>query len=125
MLGFLGTLDDTVLVDIAATSQQAKSPSLVGLVIDLRALRDEKAVHIIREEASRQQVIVDLQRALGAGIMTQAQAAKTRERSNWVETHSFGRLGRVVLAVLKNLQHHGAGSLSNLQRNALRVLIKG
>ena len=88
------------------------------------SLQDEKAVYIIPGEASRQQVIVDLSRAVGAGIMTEAQATKTRGRSNWVGTNSFGRLGLRGLAVHKHLQYHGAGSLSNLQRNALRFSSK-
>ena len=50
--------------------------------------------------------------------------SKTRGRSNWVGTKSFGRLGRPGLEVLKHLQYHRAGSLSNLQRNALRFSSK-
>ena len=87
-------------------------------VIDLGSFK--KAVYIIPREASRQKVMVDLQRALDSEIMTQAQAAQTRGRSDWVGTNSFERLGRLGLAVFKHLQYHVAGSLSNFQRNALR-----
>ena len=50
--------------------------------------------------------------------MTPDQATKTRGRSSRVGTSSFGRLGRLGLAVLKQLQFHETDSLSNIQRNA-------
>ena len=77
-------------------------------------------VNIIPREASRQLAIVDLQGALDAGFVDQAQAAKSRGRSDWVGATSFGRLGRLGLAVLKHLQYHGTESLLNIQRSALR-----
>ena len=62
--------------------------AFLGPVIDLGSLQDETAVYIILREASRQQVIVD------PNVHSQAQAAKTRGRSSWVGTSSFGCLGR-------------------------------
>ena len=77
--------DDNVLVDVAATSQQAKQMfqrtfSAFGtppkestsfpMQNHLSFLGPVNEVYIILSEASRQQVIVHLQRALDAGIMT-------------------------------------------------------
>ena len=51
--------------------------------------------------------------ALGLGLVInrvvdklEVQAAKTRGKSTWAGTNSFGKLGRLGLAVLKYLQYH-------------------
>ena len=97
-LGLLAAeyFDEVFLMDVATISQHAKlmlqqnfqplvlSPKNLNPFPMQGTLQNERAVFIIPREVSLQQVIVDLSRALGAGIMSEAQAAKTRGRSNWV-----------------------------------------
>ena len=72
------------------------------------------------EDSSRRQVALDIAQALAHGSMTTAQTAKTRGRSTWVGTNSFGKLGRLGLSVLKFLQYHKQRQLTPAQRRSLR-----
>ena len=69
----------------------------LGAVLDLSEVAAEGLVTIIPKEATRRQVVSDIQQALETGRMTPGQAAKLRGRSQWVGTLSFGRLGRLGL----------------------------
>ena len=72
------------------------------------------------KDGSRRQVALDISDALAANHMSTAQAAKTLGRSTWVGTNSFGKLGRLGLAVLKHLQYHRQRMLTEPQRRSLR-----
>ena len=93
----------------------------LGAVIDLGEVATEGTVTIIPKESSRRQVVSDIQLALETGRMSTGQAAKLRGRSQWVGTLSFGRLGRLGLAVLKAIQYgHTSPELSEEEKAALR-----
>ena len=76
-------------------------------------------VGIAPKDSSRRQVVQDIQGALSANTMSTAQAAKTRGRSGWVGSNSFGKLGRLGLSVLKFLQYNKQRHLTTTQRHAL------
>ena len=92
----------------------------LGAVIDLGEVATEGTVTIIPKESSRRQVVADIQLAIDTGRMSPGQAAKLRGRSQWVGTLSFGRLGRLGLAVLKAIQYgHTSPRLSTEEQMAL------
>ena len=64
-------------------------------------------------------MVQDIQDALVANNMSTAHAAKTRGRSGWVGSNSFGKLGRLGLGVLKHLQYNRQHQLTTTQRATL------
>ena len=136
--------DDVLLIDILCSSTQAKElchwsftilgtpPKLpkafpmqshrpfLGTVPDLSSIHEDGWVTVRPKEMSRKQVIIDIDIALEAGAMTSAQAAKTRGRSSWVASNTFGKIGRLGMAVLKELQYRKQGPLTTSQIRALR-----
>ena len=146
MCGLLAAayFDDNLLVDIACAAGGSKSMlnwgyttmgtppkpaksfpmqshrGFLGAVLDLADVATEGTVTVIPKEATRRQVVNDIQRALADSRMTPGQAAKLRGRSQWVGTLSFGRLGRLGLAVLKAIQYgHRSANLGEEEKAAL------
>ena len=72
------------------------------------------------KDSSRRQVALVIAQTLTDGTMSTAQAAKTRGRSTWVGTNSFGKLGRLGLSVLKFPQYHRQRRLTAAQRRSLQ-----
>ena len=135
--------DDILTMDIAATSRQAKGLGnwlwlvlgtppkppkaypmqshrpFLGSVPDLSSITIDGSVTITPREASRRHVRNDIETAISTGVFTSAQASKTRGRSGWVATNSFGRIGRLGTAVLKELQYFHPGRLTQRHMQAL------
>ena len=135
--------DDILTMDISATSRQAKELGnwlwsvldtppkppkaftmqshrpFLGSVPDLSSLTIDGGVTITPRESSRRHVRDDIEAALSSGVFTSAQASKTRGRSGWVATNSFGRIGRLGTAVLKELQYCHRGQLLPRHKQAL------
>ena len=108
--------DDIITMDAAATSHQAKALGnwlyavlgtppkprkaypmqshrpFLGSVADLGSLDLDGEVIIAPKEANRRQVREDITAALESGMMTPAQASKTRGRSGWIASNSFARI---------------------------------
>ena len=146
LLGLLtgAYFDDIICMDVAATSQRAKELGnwlyatlgtppkpkksfpmqahrpFLGSVPDLSSIDLDGQVVIAPREASRRQVREDIALALSTGTMTSGQASKTRGKSGWVATNSFGRIGRLGTSVLKELQYRPAGPLTLSQRHILK-----
>ena len=96
--------------------------AFLGAVVDLMDVNPQGTGEacIAPKDSSRRQVAMDITQALADGNMSTAQAAKTRGRSTWVGTNSFGKLGRLGLSVLKHLQYHRQRHLSLTQRRSLQ-----
>ena len=101
-----------------AYTMQSHRPFL-GSVPDLSSITVDGGVTITPREASRRQVRNDIEAALLSGVFNSAQASKTRGRSGWVATNSFGRIGRLGTAVLKELQYLHRGPLIPRHKQAL------
>ena len=95
--------------------------AILGAVVDLQDVNPHGNgfVYVMPKDASRRQVSIDIHEALLANHMSMAQAAKTRGRSGWVGTNSFGTLGRLGLSVLKFLQYNKQLALTSPQRRSL------
>ena len=96
--------------------------AFLGAIIDLMEVHPEGSgmARVSPKDSSRRQVALDISKALSQNHITMAQAAKTRGRSTWVGTNSFGKLGRLGLAVLKHLQYHWQRELTPEQRRSLQ-----
>ena len=94
----------------------------LGAVVDMAEVHPDGSGEacIAPKDSSRRQVYLDITEALAADSMSTAQAAKTRGRSSWVGTNSFGKLGRLGLSVLKWLQYHRQHKLTSAQRRSLQ-----
>ena len=77
----------------------------LGAAVTLVRDGDSTAVVIAPREASRAQLVDDMEEAIRKYRLTPAMAAKMRGRSGWLSCNSFGRIGRLGQAVLKRLQY--------------------
>ncbi|CAK0807283.1 unnamed protein product, partial [Prorocentrum cordatum] len=136
--------DDVLLMDVSCSARRAKElrqwpfdclrtppkrtkafPTqshrpFLGAVLDLSTAHEDGFVVVMPKESSRRLVCADIDAAVAAASMSSAQASKTRGRSSWVESNSFGRIGRLGIAVLKGLQCKHHGPLTAAQTQALK-----
>ena len=95
--------------------------AFLGAIIDVQGVcqQGDGDVYIMPRDNSRRPVCLDIDAALDHSHMSRSQAAKTRGRSGWVGTNSFGKLGRLGMATLKQLQYHRRQVLAAPQRRSL------
>ena len=56
-------------------------------------------------ESTRAQLLANIDEAINTQQLTRAQAAKVRGRARWLASNCYGRVGRVGMTVLKELQY--------------------
>ena len=56
-------------------------------------------------ESTRAQLLANIDEAINTQQLTRAQAAKVRGRAKWLASNCYGRIGRVGMTVLKELQY--------------------
>ena len=95
--------------------------NFLGASCELGAAFSEGIVVIRPEDTSKEQVIADIAAAEELKYMTSGQASKTRGRSNWIASNTFGRIGRLGVQILKELQY-GPRSSSTLSLPQLQQL---
>ena len=135
--------DDNLLLDLVCTSDRSHKLSrewytqmgtppkeskgfpmashrvFLGAAVTVDALRSDGYIVVSPKEATRHQVLSDIEVAVRSEAMSPAEAAKTRGRSGWVGANSLGRIGRLGLAVLKDLQYQPRKRLTSSQIRAL------
>ena len=76
-------------------------------------------VTISPKEQSRAEVADVIDEAIVSGYLPPGKAAKVRGKSGWVGSNSFGKLGRLGLAVLKEIQYGPEARLDEVQKGKL------
>ena len=94
----------------------------LGASIAIVEDKGRPTVVVAPKEATRRQVIADLEHAIAAQHLSSAKAAKVRGRCGWLAANSVGRVGRIGQAVLKMLQYgeRSSGRLTAGEVQALR-----
>ena len=83
---------------------------------------DESFIVLAPREVTRAQVLSDLTTAINDEKLSAAMAAKIRGRSGWLASNSHGRVGRIGMSILKELQYgvRSGAHLTPLQLRALK-----
>ena len=82
----------------------------MGAFINLSQARIEGIITLRPKDSAKAQVLQDLQRAIQSASMTSGEASKTRGRSGWIASQSYGRIGRLGVQQLKAIQYEPGAS---------------
>ena len=89
----------------AKCHEMAAHRVFLGAAVTMLRDGDSLAVVVAPKDGTRRKLVNDIQEAIDTRTLTPARAGKLRGQSGWLASNSFGRIGRLGQAVLKQVQY--------------------